>query len=593
MSKKSKLELLMELSDKMFNNKLSQVQAKLSGATEKMEGKLKHFNMTQIKVFSNIGESFDPVKINQMNEVFQDLSDQLDFTNDISNVQTALQQMDVKNIDAVTEKIHQISKVFNEDSMEIAKAANAMTKQIGGSFESNLVLLEAGFEKGANLNGDMIDQFKEYGPQIRELGLDASQMMAIMANAGKQGIFSDKAIDSIKEANLSLKEMGPAQVDALKGIGLSVKDLAGKTSFEAVRMISKAMDGATAQAKQLALTDIFKGAGEDAGMSFILGLGTMELDPNKIPSFENADKGIKTWVANLQSSITESVGGWMPLINALGMGGMAVSGMISLGGQLIPLLGKLGLSAKLAAAGQWLLNIALNMNPIGLVVIAITALIAIIVVAINKFDSWGAALLVFMGPVGRVIAALKLIYDHWESIKTAFQTDGIIGGLKRIAVVLLDVLLKPLQQILELAAKLDPTGLAQKGVDKLKAFREGNNLVAPGENDPKKPKPVNPVGPVNPSSVNPVAKAPVSPLLKVPVIDGKLAPDSKKKKQGEEVSRVAGSANQVRKIDIRIDSFNKGGINVAQSAYAGMTKDDVEAWFKEMLRRVMINAETA
>ena len=78
-----------------------------------------------------------------------------------------------------------------------------------------------------------------------------------------------------------------------------------------------------------------------------------------------------------------------------------------------------------------------------------------------------------------------------------------------------------------------------------------------------------------------------------PVIDDKLAPTGKTKKEGEQVSKVAGQANQIRKIDIRIDSFNKGGINVAQGAYAGMTKEDVEAWFKEMMRRVVINAETA
>ena len=583
MSTKSKLELIMELSDKLFNNKLSQVQAKLSAGTDKMESKLQSFNMKQIKVFSNIGEAFDPVKINQMGELFDSISEKLDFTNDISNTKTALAQMDISNIDAMSEKIHQISKVFNEDGVEIAKSANAMTKQIGGSFESNLALLEAGFEKGANLNGDMLDQFKEYGPQIKELGLDASQMLAIMANAGKQGIFSDKAIDSIKEANLSLKEMGPNQIAALKGIGIEVKDLAGKTSFEAVQMISKAMDGATAQAKQLALTDIFKGAGEDAGMGFVLGLGTMELDPNKIPSFANADKGIKTWVANLQSSITESVGGWMPLIQTLGMGSMAISGMVSLGGQLYPMLSKLGLATKLAAAAQWLLNIALNANPIGLVVIGVAALIGIVVLAINKFDEWGAALLVFMGPIGSIIVAFKLLYDHWESIKQAFQTDGIIGGLKRIGIVLMDVLLKPIQQVLELLAKLDPTGLAQKGLDSLKAYRQSQNLVTPGETNPKTPNPVNPVN-----------NTPVGRLIKAPVIDGKLAPtDPKKKKQGEEVNRVAGAANQIRKIDIRIDSFNKGGINVAQGAYAGMTKEDVEAWFKEMLRRTIINAETA
>jgi archaellum component FlaC len=581
MAKKSKLELMMELGDKMFNNKLSQVQAKLSSATEKMEGKLKSFNMSQIKIFSNIGEAFDPVKINQMSELFDKVSESLDFTKEINNTKTALQQMDVSNLEEVNKKVHQISKIYGEDSLEIAKSANAMTKQLGGTFESNLAILEAGYQKGANLNGDMLDQFKEYSPQIRELGLDASQMLAIMSNAGKQGIFSDKAIDSIKEANLSLKEMGPTQVDALKGIGLSVKDLAGKTSFEAVQMISKAMEGATAQAKQLALTDIFKGAGEDAGMSFILGLGTMELDPNKIESFKNADEGLKTWIANLQTSIADGVGAWMPAIEAFGSGANTINEITGLFGGMYDIMKSLGWTTKIATAAQWLWNIALNANPVSLIVIGIAALIAVIVLAINKWDEWGAALIMFLGPVGMVVSAFKSVYDHWESIKKAFETDGIIGGLKRIGLVLFDALLKPLQQILELAAKIDPTGLAQKGLDKIKQFRELNNLVTPGEKAAR----------TAPKSAT--ENKPQSPLLKPPVIDGKLAPDGKKKKQGDDVNRVAGSANQIRKIDIRIDSFNKGGINVAQSAYEGMTKDDVEAWFKEMMRRVMINAETA
>ena len=101
MSKKSKLELVMELGDKLFNNKLSQVQAKLSAATDKMEGKLQRFNMKQIKVFSNIGEAFDPVKINQAFELFDSVSEKMDFTKDINKTKLALQQMDVKNIDEI------------------------------------------------------------------------------------------------------------------------------------------------------------------------------------------------------------------------------------------------------------------------------------------------------------------------------------------------------------------------------------------------------------------------------------------------------------------------------------------------------------
>lgn len=581
MAKKSKLELVLELTDKLFNNKLSQVQAKLSGAADKMGEKLKKFNITQIKIFSNIGKTFDPVKINQAFELFDTLGEKLDFTQNINATKLALKQMDVKNVDDMASKIHTISKVFDEDSMQIAKAANAMTKQIGGSFESNLALLQAGYEKGANLNGDMLDQFKEYGPQMRELGLDATQMLAIMAKAGKDGLFSDKAIDSIKEANLSLKEMGPTQLEALKGIGLGVKDLAGKTSFEAVQLISKAMNGASAQAKQLALTDIFKGAGEDAGMGFILGLGTMDLNPNNIESFKAADADLKSWAAKTQSGIANTLGS-LP-IQDIASFTMTIFGLISI---ITTLNGVMKFSAiwtKAVTAAQWLWNAAMTANPIGLVVMAITALIALVVLAIAKWDDWGASLMMFLGPVGMVIGAFKSIYDHWESIKQAFQTDGIIGGLKRIGVVILDAILKPLQQMLEVIANFDPTGLAQKGADKLKAFRDSQNLVTPGEKEPKVTTPV-----------NPVTNAPNSPLLKAPVIDGNIIEANKKKnKQGEEVSKVVGQTNQAKKIDIRIDAFNKGGINMAQSAYQGMSKDDLEAWFKQMLQRVILNAETA
>jgi arabinogalactan endo-1,4-beta-galactosidase len=192
--------------------------------------------------------------------------------------------------------------------------------------------------------------------------------------------------------------------------------------------------------------------------------------------------------------------------------------------------------------------------------------------------------------------AFKLIYDHWDSIVNAFKSEGILGGLARIGEVLMDVILKPLQQILELIANIDPTGLAQKGADAVREFRSGHGLVTPGENGS-----IGNVDPMDPLGLNAAKKTPdlwattakTDPLLKAPVIDGKLVPTNKKdKKTGENISKVAGQANQVRNITIQIEAFNKGGINVAQSAYAGMSKDDIEAWFKEMMRRSIINAES-
>lgn len=581
MAKKSKLELIMELSDKLFNNKLSKAQAKLSDATDKMEGKLKKFNMTQIKIFKGIGEAFDPVKINQAFELFDTVSEKMDFTKDINKTKLALQQMDVKNIDEVAAKIHEISTVFNQDSIQIAKAANAMTKQIGGSFESNLALLQAGYEKGANLNDDMIDQFKEYSAKMRESGLDASQTMALMIHAGKQGVFSDKAIDSIKEATQSLNEMGPAQLAALQGIGLTKDMLKDKTPFEAIQMISKAMKDATTQAKQLAMADIFKGAGEDAGMFFLEGLSTVNLDITKVKSFQAMDAGMNTWLAKFQSKIADTMGS-LP-IQDIAAFTMTIMGMISILTTLNTSIGLTTIMTKLWAGAQWLLNAAFS--PFGIFV-------ALIAVAIANWDTFGSALLTvgslifsvftkFLGPIGLVVALFKSLYDHWESIKKAFADGGILAGLKRIGIVLLDALLKPIQQLLELVAKIPGMGaVASFGAAKIKELRGNLDLITPGEN------------PKNPVVNNPVNNNPNSPLAKAPVLDGKLAPDDKKKKQGENVNRVAGQANQVKKIDIKIDSFNKGGINVAQSAFKGMSKEDVEAWFKEMLRRVVINAET-
>ena len=140
------------------------------------------------------------------------------------------------------------------------------------------------------------------------------------------------------------------------------------------------------------------------------------------------------------------------------------------------------LSTKVYTAAQWLLNAALTANPIGLIIIAIAALIAMIVVAIKYYDKWGAALLLFMGPIGMLINAFKSIYDHWESIKKAFQTEGIIGGLKRLGWVVLDAILKPFQQILEVVDKITGTNWAGK----IKSLREQQNLVTEGESPKSK-----------------------------------------------------------------------------------------------------------
>ncbi|MEG1200333.1 MAG: hypothetical protein RSD53_13130, partial [Algoriella sp.] len=213
-------------------------------------------------------------------------------------------------------------------------------------------------------------------------------------------------------------------------------------------------------------------------------------------------------------------------------------------------------------------------------------------------DEWGAALLQFLGPIGWVINAFQSIKDHWDSIVNAFKTDGIIGGLKRIHLVLMDTFLKPLQQILEMISEFDPTGLSDGLLKRVSDFRTQNKLVTTGEMDVRQ-KAFQGSDEQKGYLDAMMAYDKRNSLYKAQTLDGLVgADDGKKDKKGskktkDDINKVTGQANQVKKIDIKIDSFNKGGINITNEKGKGMSADDVEKWMKEMFMRIIIDAENA
>lgn len=344
------------------------------------------------KVKANWGAAV--VVANQTVELVNKAIDGLRFTTEINDLSVSIERFSGTSgdqLDTLTAKAYKLGAVFKESPDEIAKAANAMTKQIGGSYAENFALIEAGFEKGANINGDFIDQLKEYPTFIKQVGLSQSEAIALMAHAGKDGIFSDKAIDSIKEADLSLRELGAPQVEALQGIGLAVEDLAGKTTFEAVQMISKSMDGATTQAKQLVLADIFKGAGEDAGLGWIEGLGSIDLDINNIESVQAAGGSIRGWLADIKTSFTSTFGSIASSVVELAPVATGIASMIPIISSLTKVTWLQNAGTKAATASQWLWNAALTANPIGLVIVGVAALIAGIAWLASGVTGWGEA----------------------------------------------------------------------------------------------------------------------------------------------------------------------------------------------------------
>ena len=139
------------------------------------------------------------------------------------------------------------------------------------------------------------------------------------------------------------------------------------------------------------------------------------------------------------------------------------------------LMNLLSMAVWLVEAAQWAWNAAMSANPIGLVILAIVALIAIVVLIIKYWEEWGAAVnvlfAIFMPGIALIISSAMTFYKHWEMITEAFKSDGILGGLMAIGKALLDVVLDPLQQILEIIAKVTGADWAANLAGGLKSLR--------------------------------------------------------------------------------------------------------------------------
>lgn len=181
------------------------------------------------------------------------------------------------DLKAFRNEVQAVADAFNVDFKETIVAANALAKQFGISADEALKLVKDGFISGGNVTGQFLDNLKEYPAYFKEAGISADQFVAIVTQTNKMGIFSDKGVDAIKEANLRLREMTTATAAALDGIGISSeqvqKDLqtGAKTTFDVMRDISAKLNELPDSATQVgtAIADIFGGPGEDAGLQYL------------------------------------------------------------------------------------------------------------------------------------------------------------------------------------------------------------------------------------------------------------------------------------------------------------------------------------
>lgn len=191
---------------------------------------------------------------------------------------------------AVRNDVQATADTFDLDFNETLRAANTLAKAYGISIQDALKQIQDGLVLGADANGQFLDNISEYPRYFQQAGISAEEFVAISVNATKQGIFSDKGLDAIKEADLRLREMTTATASALDGIGISSKKVqeelqnGSKTTFDIMQEVSKKLNELPANSAAVgsAVADIFGGPGEDAGLQYIKTLGDIQLNLEKV-----------------------------------------------------------------------------------------------------------------------------------------------------------------------------------------------------------------------------------------------------------------------------------------------------------------------
>ena len=408
---------------------------------------------------------------------------------------------------------------LNRLSDVMAKTTNMFNTDIGGFFESA--------KMGAAT-------FTATGQSLE----DFSAMVGVMASSGIKGSESGTQLRNMmlslaspsKTAAMALDRMGVKTTDA-QGNFLNIIDILGQ--FE------KGMKGMGDAEKAAALTDIF-GKRTVTGVTLLLAEGTEGLKKyskelqNAGGTAANVAAAMRGSLANrievLKSALTElgfkfvdafaAKGGKAienlttaitnfdpePIINFLTaafsvifkvvevlwkMRIVIISLVIAWGVYKAAMIAAVVVSSVMGMvravqalmsaqqgmnAVQAIFNVLLTANPMGVIIVAIAALVAIIIVCIKHWDDitaamakgWGwinknqeavlGIISVFSGPFAIVVSMVREFWNEWDRITQAFQNGGIVAGLKQIGATILSALLAPLQGVFELLGKIPGIG---------------------------------------------------------------------------------------------------------------------------------------
>lgn len=455
---------------------------------------------TSTEAMAEFEDQISELYKNNYGESLNDVADAM------AQVAQTSKETDPSKIQELTKNAIVLRDTFGFEINETMRAANMLMDQFGITGDEAFNLIAQGAQNGLDKNGDLLDSINEYSVHYKQQGYSAEQFFNSLENGAAAGTFSvDKLGDAMKEFGIRAKDTASSTDEAYELLNMDADEMrarfaaGGESAQQATNDVLTAlfeMDDAVVQNQ--AGVDLFGTMWEDLGIEGVKALTDVtgsadatketlqEIDAIKYNDLGNAfeeisriikvdllqpimdelEPTIKSFVEWLKGDaipwIIENGDKIIAVISGIGAAFVAlkavtiIQNLISAFAMLIPIIKSVGVA-------QAALNLVMSLNPIGLIVAAIAALVAAFVVLWKKSDAfrefwiglwdkiketaefaidsiksfftgiwdfikenWQSLLLLIVNPFA---GAFKLIYDNCEGFKNFIDNlVSVVGG---------------------------------------------------------------------------------------------------------------------------------------------------------------------
>lgn len=444
------------------------------GCVQKADELNKSFNTLQTqtgatdKEMEGLEESLKNIYANNYGESFEDIAVAMA---EVKN-QTGLT---CDELERTTENAIALRDAFGFEVQESTRAADMMMKQFGITSDEAFNLIAQGSQNGLDKNGNLLDSINEYSVHFKQLGLDAEDMFNMLSNGAETGVFDiDKLGDAVKEFGIRVKDGSTTTNEAFTSLGLDAEELqrkfskGGETAEEAFREVTQALNdcddevaknsagvalfgtmwedmGADAvkaltdtngefdktaenlnKIKQIKYDDLgsaFQGIRRQIETGLVLPIGEKLLPKlNEFASYINRNMpSIRSTVENVMDAICDAISLVVDNLNIIiPILAGAVSGFVAFNviSTILPLFTAIQTAIAGTTTVQAALNAIMMANPFGLVVTAITALVAAGVALYMNWDTIKAKCDELFAKVSEVWESVKnVVSQKMEEIK--------------------------------------------------------------------------------------------------------------------------------------------------------------------------------